>query len=77
MIYIKPSFYEKFKCIGSKCTDNCCIGWEIDVDEAALEKYKGVKDAFGERLMSELTQSDDGSTCFNLCENDRCPFLNK
>ena len=30
MIY--PEYVENFKCIGGECEDNCCIGWDIDVD---------------------------------------------
>lgn len=50
MFYIKPDFYDKFKCIAEKCTDNCCIGWEIDIDENALEKYNAIEGGFGEEL---------------------------
>ncbi len=77
MIYIKPWFYDDFKCINSKCTDNCCIGWEIDVDDETLSKYNQVKGNFGKRIAENLIESDDGSTCFRLCENERCAFLNK
>ncbi len=77
MIYIKPWFYDSFKCISSKCTDNCCIGWEIDVDDETLSKYNQVKGDFGNRIAENLIESDDGSTCFRLCENERCAFLNK
>ncbi len=77
MIYIKPWFYDSFKCISSKCTDNCCIGWEIDVDDETLSKYNQVKGDFGKRIAENLIESDDGSTCFRLCENERCAFLNK
>ena len=37
MGYIRrPAYYKAFRCIGSDCTENCCIGWEIDVDEDSL-----------------------------------------
>ena len=42
MFTVKPDFYDNFKCIADKCTDSCCIGWEIDVDETALEKYNKI-----------------------------------
>ena len=77
MIFIKPSFYDEFKCISSKCTDNCCIGWEIDVDDESLLKYDTVSGDFGKRIKENLISSEDGSTCFRLCENERCAFLNK
>lgn len=77
MIFIKPLFYDEFKCIGSACTDNCCIGWEIDVDDDTLDKYKKIQGGFGARIEDNLIESSDGTTCFRLCENERCAFLNK
>ena len=26
-----PVYFEEFKCIGGKCEDSCCIGWNIDI----------------------------------------------
>ena len=77
MFTIKPDFYDSFKCIADKCTDSCCIGWEIDVDENALEKYNTINTDFGEKICSQIIKSEDGSSCFSICENERCPFLNK
>ncbi len=77
MFYIKPDFYDEFKCIADKCTDSCCIGWEIDVDENAFEKYKKINTPFGEKIRSQIIKSEDESNCFSLCENERCPFLNE
>ncbi len=76
MINIKPSFYNDFKCIAGQCTDNCCIGWEIDIDDKTLRKYNSLKTEFGKKIREKITVSDDGSNCFKLCDNDRCPFLN-
>ncbi len=75
MFYIKPDFYDSFKCIADKCSDSCCIGWEIDVDENALEKYNGLQSPLGDEIRSEIVKSEDGSYCFRLSENERCPFL--
>ncbi len=77
MFYIKPDFYDSFKCIADKCTDNCCIGWEIDVDDIAFEKYNKINTSFGDKIRSHIIKSEDGSNCFKLSENERCPFLNK
>lgn len=75
MFYIKPDFYEKFKCIADKCTDSCCIGWEIDIDENAIEKYNKLQSPLGEEICSEIIKSQDGSYCFKLSEKERCPLL--
>ena len=43
MKYHKPSFFDQFKCIGSACTDTCCAGWEIEVDETTAQGYLAEK----------------------------------
>ena len=77
MFIIKPDFYDDFKCIAGGCKDSCCIGWEIDINTDALEKYNNMHTALGEEIRSKITRSEDGSYCFELCENDRCPFLDE
>lgn len=77
MITYVPDYYEKFRCIGSDCRDNCCIGWEIDIDSKTLQKYNSLSGAMGDELRANITVSEDGSDCFALRENDRCPFLNE
>ncbi|NFT83825.1 lysine-N-methylase, partial [Clostridium botulinum] len=34
-----PKYMEKFKCIGCKCTDTCCAGWDINIDEDTSSQY--------------------------------------
>lgn len=75
MKYHKPSFFDQFKCIGSACTDTCCAGWEIEVDETTAQGYLAKKGAFGDRLRREIG-SEPGEYFFKL-KNNRCPFLNK
>lgn len=72
MILRKPDFYDQFKCIASRCTDTCCVGWEIDIDEATQEVYRKVSGVFGDRLRANI---EDGH--FKLLPHDRCPFLDK
>lgn len=76
MKYIAPNYYEKFKCIADKCKHSCCIGWEIDIDNETLEKYKSVKGDFGNRLNKNI-DINENIACFKLDANERCPFLNE
>ena len=71
MIFRTPGYYGKFRCIADKCTDNCCIGWEIDIDSETMDYYSSVGGSFGGRLKNSIK---DGS--FVLTEGERCPFLN-
>ncbi|WP_026885987.1 flagellin lysine-N-methylase [Clostridium beijerinckii] len=73
---IVPHYYKDFKCIASKCTDTCCAGWEIIIDDETYENYNKVNGEFGERLRSNLTLYEDGEPGFIL-QNNNCPFLNK
>ena len=71
-----PYYYKDFKCIASKCTDTCCAGWEIIIDDETYKHYNNVSGAFGEILKSSLTLYEDNEPGFVL-QNDNCPFLNK
>ncbi len=73
---IIPDYYKDFKCSASKCTDTCCAGWEIIIDDETYKKYNYVSGEFGEKLKSNLTLYEDGEPGFIL-QNDNCPFLNK
>lgn len=71
-----PKAFKNFKCTASDCSDNCCIGWEIDVDRNALIKYKNVTGSFSDELRRGITFSSDGSLCFKLID-ERCFFLDE
>ncbi len=70
-----PFYYKDFKCIAGACTDTCCAGWDVDVDEVSYKYYKSVKGNFGKRLKSVMVPSEEGGCTFTL-NNGRCPFLN-
>ncbi len=71
---IYPEYYPRFSCIGGSCGHNCCIGWEIDVDEESLARYEQEASPFGERLRAGIDR--EGVPHFRLCEGERCTFLN-
>ncbi len=75
MQILVPDYYNNFRCIADKCEHNCCIGWEIDIDEDTLSLYKEIGGELGKRLSDNI--SLDGCPHFILKEHDRCPFLNK
>ena len=67
-----PEYYEKFKCIADRCKDSCCIGWEIDVDAVAEEKYRALDTELGREIVEKTKQG-----FFPLEENGRCAFLDR
>lgn len=72
---LQLNYYDSFKCIADKCKDNCCIGWEIDIDENTFNKYMNIDGNLGSRLKNEIT-TENGVHYFKLTKNERCPFLN-
>lgn len=77
MLYIRPAFFDEFKCIANKCTDSCCVGWEINIDDETIDVYKNMQTTFGEKIRENIIKNDDVTHSFKLCEDERCPFLNK
>lgn len=75
MQQVIPNYYPQFQCIAGDCRHNCCIGWEIDIDEATAEYYKDVHGVLGERLHTQIEWGDVPH--FRLTKEERCPFLNR
>ena len=76
MRQFKPSYYDNFKCIADKCRHNCCIGWEIDIDEEKLVSYMTQYGEFGDKLRGNISLEDE-CPHFVLGDGERCPFLNE
>lgn len=74
MLLRMPEYCRDFKCLAGACSDSCCIGWEIDIDEKTAEYYMSVTGEFGEKLRSNIQKDDVYSF---ILKNERCPFLNE
>ena len=70
-----PAYYTQFHCLGGGCRHNCCIGWEIDIDEECYARYQAERSPFGERLRRGIDTSS-GQPSFRLGAGERCVFLN-
>jgi lysine-N-methylase len=70
-----PKYYSAFKCIADKCKHNCCIGWEIDIDNETLEKYLALDGGYGEEIKRSV--DDDPTPHFRLGYRERCPHLSE
>ena len=72
-----PDYIAGFQCIAGRCRHSCCIGWEIDIDDASYEKYRKLEGPLGEKLRANMCPPEEDSPAhFILGENERCPFLN-
>ena len=70
-----PTYYQKFTCIADKCRHSCCIGWEIDVDDHALQAYDALTASYGKIIQDSIDRNDPPH--FVLCDGDRCPHLDE
>lgn len=71
-----PHFYDEFCCTGSACPDTCCIGWLIEIDDDAYNRFMKMEGEFGERVRKNIITREDGRF-FALNHDGRCAFLNE
>lgn len=76
MLHIVPDYYTQFTCTAGACRHNCCIGWEIDIDEDTASYYRAYSGPMAERLQTDINFSV-APAHFILGKHDRCPFLNQ
>ena len=75
MKLLAPKYFNDFKCIADKCSHSCCIGWEIDVDEDTMEKYRALSHPYAKGVLDSI--DIENTPHFKLCEGERCPHLNE
>lgn len=80
MRYIKPSYFDNFKCAADQCPDTCCAGWQIMIDDRALEQYMQTEGAFGSRLINGIDWQDGSflqyaGRCSMLNDNNLCDLV--
>lgn len=73
MQYTVPNYYKEFSCTASECTDTCCAGWQIVIDEQTRKKYKKMKGSFGNRVRNSINFKESSF----LQYDGRCAFLNE
>ncbi len=69
-----PDYYADFHCLAGGCRHTCCQGWEIDIDEESLKRYRAMRGPFGRRIRACISEED--TPHFMLREGERCPLLN-
>ena len=83
MLYVRPEYYEKFKCVADRCEATCCAGWQIVIDEAALLRYKSEQGEYGETLRNRIDWAegvfaqDCRKRCAFLKENNLCEMYER
>ncbi len=73
MRYTFPHYLDEFRCVAAECTDTCCAGWAIMIDEDSLERYANLDGSFGNRVKNSIDWKEG-----SFCQYDkRCAFLNE
>lgn len=79
-----PLYFKEFECIGGKCEDSCCIGWDIDIDKESFRKYhktenEEMKIMFRKNVHNNPDYSDKEIDYgkIKLNSTKRCPFLDE
>lgn len=82
VMMVIPSYVSKFKCIGGECEDNCCIGWDIDIDKLTFRKLHKIQEEPYKKMFQKSININN--ECINealdygrikLNKEKRCPFL--
>lgn len=80
-IVLKPTYFDKFKCIGSKCEDNCCQGWSIDIDKRTYKKYTKSNSKIKNKLKENIKRNRNSKNEYDYAKvildrkNGKCTFL--
>ncbi len=74
MHQIEPWFYTQFQCTAQHCSDTCCAGWAVMVDEESAQRYREDTSPFGRYRQSKLVDTLEGAA-FAMEPDGRCPFL--
>ena len=68
------SYYDAFVCAGGACTESCCRGWGILVEDEAWERFRAERNLFGIRLRLSVRGKEERLLNRNRL---RCPFLER
>jgi lysine-N-methylase len=81
-IALVQDYLDQFKCIGAACSDNCCKGWDVDIDRHTYQLYQSLEksplaDQFKTDLVINTKPHPDGVDYAQmvLTAKKHCPFL--
>ncbi|APC39079.1 flagellin lysine-N-methylase [Clostridium estertheticum] len=79
-----PTYLKEFECIGGKCKDSCCIGWDIDIDKTTFRQYYKVEDKEMKRMFQKNVHNNEYYLSpdvdygkVKLKSGKRCAFLDE
>ncbi|PRR83569.1 flagellin lysine-N-methylase [Clostridium vincentii] len=79
-----PRYLKEFECIGGKCEDSCCVGWDVDIDKITFKQYYKVQDKEMKRMFQKNVYNNEDYLSpdvdygkVKLKNGKRCPFLDE
>lgn len=83
-LVLQPDYMRQFKCIGNDCKDNCCHGWNIDIDKKTFKNYRKIdrnnpmKKMINKNvILNKEIKTDNQYAQITLNSTGNCPFLNE
>ena len=74
-----PTYLSNFECIGGKCEDPCCNGFQVPVEQKTYEKYLSIDDSeTREDIISNITINQNPQNDMEYSYIDAkcsCPFM--
>lgn len=74
MLTVYPELYHDFHCKADQCQHSCCLGWDIEIDEASAMGYQQLDTPLGREIQQRMEHRSDGYY-FAMTADKRCPFL--
>lgn len=75
MKYLVSELYADFSCVGSECIDCCCKGWDIIIDQTALDNYNQMDATHRDFILPHIEVKND-QYMIKMTGDGVCPFLN-
>ncbi len=78
-VFITPNYMAEFKCIGEKCKDSCCTGFNIDIDQNTFNKYISSTDKKINSISKQYIKKNKNNSNLSFAQierkNNACAFL--
>lgn len=76
MIYLND--FQDFVCDGTYCNSRCCSGWDIEIDVAAVQRYRNMDKKTKGKIKKNIKYVPELKKYFIVLKEDyTCPFLRK
>lgn len=74
---LQPTYAARFRCDGTACDSTCCHGWNIQLDNAALDRFRKAPRKLRRKLFSHIARNKETGIQEIVKKGDFCPMLGK